>query len=50
MSERDRAPAASVLELTVLSIMGGTDVRPKPSRAERKARSERRRIQRRGGS
>jgi hypothetical protein len=32
--------------------MGGTDVRrgPKPSRAERKARREQRKIERRGGS
>ena len=41
-----------VLYLRLLSIMGGTDVKrgPKLSRAERKARREQRRIERRGHS
>jgi hypothetical protein len=41
-----------MLHLRLLSIMGGTDVKrgPKLSRAERKARREQRRIERRGGS
>jgi hypothetical protein len=50
----DDKPAAAtpVLHLRLLSIMGGTDVKrgPKPSRAERKARREQRRLERRGGS
>jgi hypothetical protein len=49
----DAAPVAGpVLHLRLLSIMGGTDVGrgPKPSRAERKARREQRRIERRGRS
>jgi hypothetical protein len=49
----DAAPVSGpVLHLRLLSIMGGTDVGrgPKPSRAERKARREQRRIERRGGS
>ncbi|HEX4689605.1 MAG TPA: DUF1707 domain-containing protein [Solirubrobacteraceae bacterium] len=50
----DETPPAPgpVLTLRLLSIMGGTDVKrgPKLSRAERKARREQRRLERRGQS